>query len=95
MATELARFVLAACATSLEADSFSSGQLHRAAYSDTQTVSFTEQPPAIDTELLEWSAPWSSLKRQTVSLAVSSMEQPPATLERSTTRSSIQRQIAW
>ena len=92
MAMELARFVLAGrtCATttnntSLEADRFSSGQLHRAASSDTQTVSFTEQPPAIDTELLEWSAPRSSLKHQTVSLAVSSTEQPPATLERSTT----------
>ena len=32
-----------------------------------QSDSFTEQPPAIDAELLEWSAPRSSLKRQTVS----------------------------
>ena len=60
------------------------------AVSDTRTISFTEQPPAIDTELLEWSAPRSSLKRQTISLVVSSTEQPPATLERSTTRNSIQ-----
>ena len=63
---------------------FSSGQLHEAASSDTQTVHFMEQPPAIDTELLEWSASWSSLKRLTVSRAVSSTEQLPATLEQST-----------
>ena len=59
---ELKLAVLAWQEQSQTSDGFSSGQLHGAATNDTRTVSFMEQLPATDTELLEWSAPQSSLK---------------------------------